>query len=289
MSSSPTLLLAKPVAESIRTQVKQRVGAFAAKHGRAPKLSVVLVGDDPASVIYTRRKGEAAAELGMAHETITFPASVSAAEVEGRIRKLNADSTVDGILIQRPSGGLPRTFREEDVLYWVAPEKDVDAFHPENLGRLALGLPTFAPCTPAGVMEILKFYGIPVAGKLACVIGRSSIVGKPMAILLLRENATVLQTHSRTPDLRAIARQADIVVAAIGRPEFVDSSYLKDGAVLIDVGINRLPDGKIVGDANFENCKKKVSAITPVPGGVGPMTITILLQNTVLAAEQRHR
>lgn len=285
--TSPTLLLAKPVAESIRARVKDRVSAFKQKTGRAPKLSVVLVGEDPASVIYTTRKGEAAHAVGMEHETINFPGTATPAEVHAAVRRLNADPRVDGILIQRPSGGLPKSFKEEEVLYWVAPEKDVDAFHPENLGRLALGLPTFAPCTPAGVMEILRHYGISVAGKLACVIGRSSIVGKPMSMLLLQENATVLQTHSRTPDLRAIAKQADIVIAAIGKPEFIDSSYLKEGAVVVDVGINRKSDGKVVGDANFEDCKKKASAITPVPGGVGPMTIALLLQNTVLAAESR--
>jgi methylenetetrahydrofolate dehydrogenase (NADP+)/methenyltetrahydrofolate cyclohydrolase len=285
--STPTLLLAKPVAESLREKIKHRVTAFKQKHGRAPKLSVVLVGDDPASVIYTTRKGEAAHAAGMEHETVNFPATASPAEVHAAIQRLNADPRVDGILIQRPGGGLPKGFKEEDVLYWVAPEKDVDAFHPENLGRLALGLPTFAPCTPAGVMEILKHYGISPSGKLACVIGRSSIVGKPMSMLLLQANATVLQTHSKTPDLPSIARQADIVVAAIGKPEFIDSSYLKPGAVVIDVGINRRADGKVVGDANFADCSTRASAITPVPGGVGPMTITILLQNTVLAAENR--
>lgn len=285
--SSPTLLLAKPVAELIRARVKQRVLSFTQKTGRAPKLSVVLVGEDPASVIYTTRKGEAAHAAGMEHETLNFPATATPGEVQAAVQRLNADPRVDGILIQRPSGGLPKGFKEEDVLYWVAPEKDVDAFHPENLGRLALGLPTFAPCTPAGVMEILNHYGISPSGKLACVIGRSSIVGKPMSMLLLQANATVLHTHSKTPDLRTIARQADIVVAAIGKPEFIDSSYLKDGAVVVDVGINRKADGKVVGDVNFADCSKKASAITPVPGGVGPMTITILLQNTILAAELR--
>lgn len=289
MSASSKLLLAKPVAESLRTQVQQRVIAFKEKHGRTPKLSVILVGDDPASVIYTTRKGEAAHAVGMEHETLNFPATATPTEVHAAVQRLNQDPRVDGILIQRPGGGLPGAFKEEDVLYWVAPEKDVDAFHPENLGRLSLGLPTFAACTPAGVMELLKFYGISPAGKLACVIGRSSIVGKPMAMLLLQANATVLQTHSKTPDLRSISRQADIVVAAIGKPEFVDSSYLKDGAVVIDVGINRKADGKVVGDADFQDCQKKASAITPVPGGVGPMTIMMLLKNTILAAEMRGR
>jgi methylenetetrahydrofolate dehydrogenase (NADP+)/methenyltetrahydrofolate cyclohydrolase len=266
--------------------VKQRVSAFKQKHGRTPKLSVVLVGEDPASVIYTSRKGEAAHAVGMEHETLNFPATARPEEVRAAVQRLNADPRVDGILIQRPSGGLPKGFKEEEVLYWVAPGKDVDAFHPENLGRLALGLPTFAPCTPAGVMEILKHYGISPAGKLACVIGRSSIVGKPMSMLLLQADATVFQTHSKTPNLAAITKQADIVIAAIGKPEFIDSSYLKSGAVVIDVGINRKADGKVVGDANFDDCSKKASAMTPVPGGVGPMTIAILLQNTVLAAEK---
>ncbi|MDR3605882.1 MAG: bifunctional 5,10-methylenetetrahydrofolate dehydrogenase/5,10-methenyltetrahydrofolate cyclohydrolase [Oligoflexia bacterium] len=277
-------ILAKPVVEATHAKVKARAEAFTARTGRKPRLAVVLVGEDPASVIYTRRKGEAALSVGLEHETINFPASATPEEVRAAIQMLNEDSKVDGILIQRP---LPKSFREEEVLYWVAPEKDVDAFHPINTGRLTLGLPTFAPCTPAGVMELLQYYKISVAGKNACIIGRSSIVGKPMASLLLQANATVFHCHSRTADLAAISRQADIVVAAIGKPEFIGAAHVREGAVVIDVGINRRADGKIVGDVAYAEVAAKASAITPVPGGVGPMTIAMLLQNTVWAAEQR--
>jgi methylenetetrahydrofolate dehydrogenase (NADP+)/methenyltetrahydrofolate cyclohydrolase len=252
--------------------------------GRPPKLSVVLVGQDPASVIYTTKKGEAAAQAGMAHETITFPASATPAEVKSAVDRLNRDDSVDGILIQRP---LPKSFREEEVLYWVSPEKDVDAFHPENLGRMVLGLPCFRPCTPAGVMEILKFNQIDPAGKLACVVGRSSIVGKPMAALLLQANATVIQAHSRTPDLASLTRQADLLVVAAGKAALIGAEHVKPGSVVIDVGIHRTSEGKVVGDVRFDEVAAKVSAITPVPGGVGPTTIALLLQNTVLAAERR--
>ncbi len=277
-------LLAKPVVEKVHHEVEQRVAAFKARTKRAPKLVVVLVGEDPASVIYTRRKGEAAARVGMEHDTVKLPATSSPQEVKAVIDGLNADRAVDGILIQRP---LPKGFKEEEVLYWVAPEKDVDAFHPINTGRLVLGLPAFAPCTPAGVMELFKHYGIDPAGKITCIIGRSSIVGKPMASLLLQANATIIQCHSKTPHLPSVCRQADIVIAAIGKPEFVRADFVRDGAVVIDVGINRLESGKIVGDVAYDEVAKKASAITPVPGGVGPMTIAILLQNTVWAAERR--
>jgi methylenetetrahydrofolate dehydrogenase (NADP+) / methenyltetrahydrofolate cyclohydrolase len=277
-------LLAKPVLEALKATTADRAKRFRSFSGRAPRLAVVLVGDDPASAIYTRRKGQAAIELGLEHESIVFPATATPSEVKSAIDRLNADPATDGILIQRP---LPKTFNEEDVLYWVAPEKDVDAFHPVNTGRLVLGLPCFKPCTPAGIMVMLRHYGINPKGKIACVVGRSSIVGKPMAALLLQADATVLQAHSRTPDLRAITLQADILVVAAGKPKIVDSSHVRDGAVVIDVGINRTSDGKIVGDVDYEDVSRKASAITPVPGGVGPMTIAILLENTVLAAEMR--
>lgn len=277
-------LLAKPVAEAVLNDVRLRVTKFRQAHQRAPRLAVVLVGDHAPSVIYTRKKGEAAVSVGMEHETITLPGTASPNEVRELIQRLNHDPRVDGILIQRP---LPGSFKEEDVLFWVSPEKDVDAFHPVNAGALHLGLPCFQPCTPAGVMEILRHYGIDPAGKIACIIGRSSIVGKPMAALLLQANATVLHCHSRTRDVRGISSLADIVVAAIGRAEMIDGSFIKPGAVVIDVGINRTPEGKVVGDVAYASAAAKASAITPVPGGVGPMTIAILLQNTVLAAERR--
>ena len=276
------LLLAKPVAEKIQAEVKLRAQKFFAKTSRKPHLAVVLVGNDPASAIYTRKKGETALTLGMDHQTLTFPATATPQEVHAAVEKLNQDPRVDGILIQRP---LPQSFREEEVLYWVKPEKDVDAFHPENTGRLQLGLPCFQPCTPAGVVEILKHYQIPLAGRTACVIGRSSIVGKPMAALLLQENMTVLHCHSKTPDARVFSKQADVLVVAAGKMGLVDESYIKEGSVVIDVGIHRNAEGKVVGDVLFEKVAPHASAITPVPGGVGPMTIAVLLKNTIQAAE----
>ena len=279
-----TSLLAKPVAEEIKAETRDRAIRFAQARGRKPKLVVVLVGDNPASMIYVSSKGKTADTLGISSETLTFPATATAAEIQAAVSKLNADPHVDGILIQRP---LPPAFREEEVLYWVHPSKDVDAFHPENTGRLSLGLPCFIPCTPAGIMELLRFYKIETRGKIACVVGRSSIVGKPMATLLLRADATVLHAHSRTPDLRSLCRQADIVVAAIGKAKMSDASYVRQGAVVVDVGINRDAAGKVVGDVDFEAVSQVASAVTPVPGGVGPMTIAMLMKNTVFAAEQR--
>ncbi len=280
----PRLMIAKPVVEGLKSSLTQEVAEFARRYRRSPRLAVVLVGQDPASVIYTRKKGEMAVALGMEHETLNFPGTATPAEVKAAVDRLNADPNVDGILIQRP---LPKGFNEEEVLYWVSPEKDVDAFHPVNAGRLMLGLPCFQPCTPTGVMELLKHYGINPAGKIACVIGRSSIVGKPMSALLLQANATVFQCHSRTPDLPRVASQADIVVGAVGKAEMIGADFIKPGAVVIDVGINRRADGKVVGDVAFEACAAKASAITPVPGGVGPMTIMILMKNTLFAANQR--
>ncbi len=275
-------LAAKPVKEKLRDQLIQRVKAFREQTGRVPGLAVVLVGEDPASVIYTNNKGKAATEVGMEHQTIRLPATSTPTEVKTVIDRLNNDPKVDGILVQRP---LPKAFKEEEVVFWIRADKDVDAFHPENTGRMVLGLPCFAPCTPAGVMEILKHYEINPSGKLACVIGRSSIVGKPMAALLLQANATVIQAHSRTKDLPSLACTADILVVAAGKPGLVDASYVKEGAVVVDVGIHRTAEGKVVGDVQFEEVAPKCSAITPVPGGVGPMTISVLLENTMRAAE----
>lgn len=280
-----TPLYAKPVVDEIQSELRVRAEKFKAKTGRAPRLAVILVGEDPASQIYTRKKRETAISLGMESEVITLPKSATPADVRAVVDRLNADPKTDGILIQRP---LPSSFVEEEVVYWVHPDKDVDAFHPENTGRLVLGLPCFRPCTPAGVMEILRHYNIDPAGRIACVIGRSSIVGKPMASLLLQANATVLQCHSKTPDLRAITTQAEILIVAIGKPEMIDDSYVKQGAVVIDVGIHRrASDGKVVGDCNWNSISHKAYKATPVPGGVGPMTIAILLQNTVVSAERR--
>ena len=278
------VIAAKPVVETINENLKKRVEQFRKDHKRVPRLAVILVGNDPASTIYTRKKGESALAVGMEHETIQLPASASQSEVKAVVDGLNANPNVDGILIQRP---LPKVFKEEETVYWVSPEKDVDAFHPINTGRLSLGLPCLKPCTPSGVMELLAHYKIDPAGKLACVIGRSSIVGKPMAALLLHANATVLQCHSKTPNLSQVCAQAEILIVAAGKPGLVDASYVRTGAVVIDVGIHRNTEGKIVGDVVYDEVAKKASAITPVPGGVGPMTIAMLLSNTLQAAESR--
>ncbi|MGE0615866.1 MAG: bifunctional 5,10-methylenetetrahydrofolate dehydrogenase/5,10-methenyltetrahydrofolate cyclohydrolase [Bacteriovoracia bacterium] len=275
------LLPAKPVSEKIRATVKTEAAQFAKLHGRKPKLVVVLVGEDPASVIYTAKKGEACESVGFAHETIRLSADATPQEAKTVIDRLNADPAVDGILIQRP---LPKTYREEDVSYWVTPAKDVDAFHPENVGRLSLGLSCLQPCTPTGVMEILEHAGVKLDGKTVCVVGRSSIVGKPMATLLMQKNATLLHCHSRTQNLETYTRQADVLVAAAGKPKLITEKHCKPGAVVIDVGIHRLPGGKVCGDVDAESVSRVASALTPVPGGVGPMTITILLRNTLLAA-----
>lgn len=277
----PQLLSAKPVIEKIRAELSQKIFTIQQKRGYPPGLAVVIVGDDPASVIYTRRKGEMAESLGMFHVTMKFPASASPKEVFEELQRLNSDPKIDGILIQRP---LPRQFNEREVLLWVDPKKDVDAFHPQNVGNLILGLPCFLPCTPAGIMELLKFYNISIAGKVACVVGRSSIVGKPMHALLLQHDATVLQCHSRTPDIRKFTTQADLLVVAAGKPHLIHKEHIKPGAVVIDVGIHRNAEGKIVGDVAFDHVAPITSAITPVPGGVGPMTILTLMQNTCAAA-----
>ncbi len=243
---------------------------------------MILVGDDPASTIYTTRKGRQAEACGMMHRTLKFPASVEPKVVRDAIQQLCDDPTIDGILVQRP---LPKSFIESEVVHWISPAKDVDAFHPENVGALQLGLPCFAPCTPAGVMSLLKHYSIDVAGKLACVIGRSSIVGKPMSALLLAADATVIQCHSRTQNLAALTRQADLVIVAAGKPQLIGAEHIKPGAVVVDVGIHRDPtSGKVFGDVRFDEVAPITSAITPVPGGVGPMTIHQLLENTCQAA-----
>ena len=270
----------------MKAKLALRVQAFRSSQGRAPRLDLVLVGDDPGSHIYTRNKAEKAREIGIESHIHRFPAVAPVDEVKGLVDRLNADSRVDGILIQSP---LPRHFPSKDVLGWVQPEKDVDGFHPLNVGSLQLGLPALAPCTPSGVMALLEHYRIPVAGKTACVIGRSSIVGRPMAALLLQSDATVVQAHSRTPELGALTRIADIVVCAAGKTDLLGPADLKQGAVVVDVGIHRDPKGKVRGDAAFDAivASGRASAITPVPGGVGPMTIAFLFENTMTAAERR--
>jgi methylenetetrahydrofolate dehydrogenase (NADP+)/methenyltetrahydrofolate cyclohydrolase len=288
-TKNPKLLRAAPVTDALYADLKNRVAVFRARSGRAPKLAVVLVGEDPASVIYTTKKSEMAAAIGIESLTVKLPSTVTPATVREKIDALNRDPSVDGILIQRP---LPKTFSESEIVYFVTPEKDVDAFHPTNVGKLQLGLPCFKPCTPWGVMRLLKHYGIGVEGKLVAVVGRSSIVGKPMAALLLQANATVLQVHRKTKNMASLVSKADVVVAAAGHPELIQSKHLKKGAIVIDVGIHRVVSkskSKIVGDVSEKALKSKAKAATPVPGGVGPMTIAILMENTVAAAEGAYR
>ena len=241
-----------------------------------------MVGEDPASAVYVRNKHRGCEEVGIRSDVYTLPKETTEAELLALLRKLNADDTVHGILVQLP---LPKHISEEKVIHTIRPEKDVDAFHPQNAGNILLGKYSFLPCTPAGVMELLAAYDIPIAGKECVVVGRSNIVGKPQALLLLEKNGTVTVCHSRTKDLAEVTRRADILVVAIGRPCFITADMVKEGAVVIDVGINRKEDGKLCGDVDFDAVEPKASAITPVPGGVGPMTITMLLRNALRAAE----
>ncbi len=267
----------------LRGALKQRVAALTAR-GRQPGLAVILVGDNPASRVYVRNKVKACAEAGIHSELIELPGSAPEAQVLDRIRALNADPRIHGILVQLP---LPEQVSEEKVLETIAVEKDVDGFHVQNVGSLVVGRPGFAPCTPAGCMAMLDHIGVAIEGREAVVVGRSNIVGKPMAMLLLQRSATVTVCTSRTRDLASHTRRADILVVATGKPRLVTADMIKPGAVVIDVGINRLPDGKLTGDVDFESAKEVAGWITPVPGGVGPMTITMLLANTVQSAERR--
>ena len=271
------------LAQELRAGFKTRVEALSAC-GHQPGLAVVLVGEDAASQVYVGRKVSACLAVGMHSEKITYPADVNPDLVLARIAALNADPNIHGILVQLP---LPAQFDEAAVLEAIAVEKDVDGFHAENVGALAQGQPRFISCTPYGVMKMFEKAGVNLAGQEVVVIGRSNIVGKPMALLLINAGATVTVCHSRTRDLAFHTRRADIVVAAIGKPRFITAEMIKPGAVVIDVGINRLPDGKLCGDVDFEACAKVAGWITPVPGGVGPMTITMLLANTIEAAERK--
>ncbi len=284
------ILDGKKIAESLRQVVQARVAGFVAEHGRAPGLDVVLVGEDPASQVYVRAKEKASHEVGLRGRVHRLPADTTEMALLGLLDGLAQDDTVDGILVQLP---LPRGLREAVVLAAIPPWKDVDGFHPENVGLLALGRPRLVPCTPLGCMRILSTYGVALAGLRAVVVGRSNIVGKPVAQLLLAEHATVTLAHSRTRDLAAVCREADVLVAAVGRPELLTAEYIRPGAVVLDVGINRVPvpgePGKtrLVGDVHFAQAAELAAAITPVPGGLGPMTIACLLENTVHAAELR--
>jgi len=283
------LIDGKAVAAGLRARVAERVSDFRARTGRAPGLATVLVGADPASAVYIRSKTRATAEADIKSFHHHLPDSLSEAELLELVDKLNADDRVDGILVQLP---LPPQIDEKKIIAAIDPAKDVDGFHAMNAGRLATGLGTLVPCTPLGCLHLLKQEIGDLSGLNAVVIGRSNIVGKPMAMLLLGENATVTVAHSRTRDLADVVRRADIVVAAVGRPEMVRGSWIKPGAVVIDVGINRLPaegegKGRLVGDVALDEAAEVAAAITPVPGGVGPMTIAMLMRNTLVAAHRR--
>ncbi|MBN1962263.1 MAG: bifunctional methylenetetrahydrofolate dehydrogenase/methenyltetrahydrofolate cyclohydrolase FolD [Deltaproteobacteria bacterium] len=273
----------KSLARTIRNELKREIEILKPQLGRAPGLAVVLVGDDPASYIYVGNKEKAAAEIGMAGQVIRMPATASLSEIIASVDKLNADDSVDGMIVQMP---LPPGLDEASVLNRIDPNKDADGLHPMNLGRLVAGMPGPRSCTPAGVMRLIDTTGIELKGAKAVVIGRSEMVGKPMAHLLLERHATVTICHSRTKDLADEVHRADIVVAAVGRPELVRGEWIKEGAVVIDVGTTRV-EGKLKGDVEFDQAATRASAITPVPGGVGPMTIAMLLANTVAIAKQK--
>jgi methylenetetrahydrofolate dehydrogenase (NADP+) / methenyltetrahydrofolate cyclohydrolase len=271
----------KAIGAAVRARVKERVSEFAGRSGIRPCLATVLVGEDPASQVYVRNKGKACIEAGMLSRQISLPASTAEKDLLRLVGQLNADEAVHGILVQLP---LPAPIDASKVIEAIAPDKDVDGFHPVNAGRLFIGRPGFVPCTPLGIIEILDHERVEIRGKHAAVVGRSNIVGKPVAVLLLSRHATVTICHSRTADLPAVTRSADILVAAVGKAEMVRGSWIKPGAVVIDVGTNRKPDGRLVGDVAFEEAREVAGKITPVPGGVGPMTITMLLHNTLEAA-----
>lgn len=275
------ILDGKKMSAEIRASIKEKVLLLKEK-GIVPGLAVILVGDNPASKVYVGQKEKGCLEAGFASFLHRLPGTTSQEELLALIDKLNADKTVHGILVQLP---LPRQIDPDTVLAAIRPEKDVDGFHPVNIGRLVAGLPASEPCTPKGILRLLKSTGIPLSGKEAVVIGRSNIVGKPVALMLLAESATVTICHSKTADLAEHARRADILVAAIGKPRFVTADMVKEGAVVIDVGINRLEEG-LVGDVDYEPVAEKASWITPVPGGVGPMTIAMLLENTLEQAKK---
>ena len=282
------LIDGKAFAEGLRTRVGALAAEFESKAGRKAGLAVVLVGEDPASQVYVRNKGKQTVACGMASFEHKLPAETAEADLLALVAQLNADPAVDGILVQLP---LPAHIDEQKVIAAINPDKDVDGFHVVNAGRLAVGLPGFVPCTPLGCLMLLKDRLGSLSGLDAVVIGRSNIVGKPMAQLLLAESCTVTVAHSRTKDLPEVVRRADIVVAAVGRAEMVKGSWIKPGATVIDVGINRVPAAeegktKLVGDVDFASCQGVAGAITPVPGGVGPMTIAVLLRNTLVAAHR---
>lgn len=273
----PTLLDGRALAKTLNKALKPR----AARLPRPPGLAVVLVGADPASSVYVKRKGVVAGRIGFVHDQVDLPADSSRETLLATVDRLNADPTVDGILVQMP---LPAHLDAVEVMDRIADAKDVDGFTIGSTGRLAQGRPALIPCTPKGVMALLQDADMALSGKSACVIGRSNIVGRPMAMLLEQANCTVTVCHSRTCDLESIVRRSEVVVAAVGRPNYVKGEWIREGAIVVDVGINRLEDGTLTGDVDFESACERASAITPVPGGVGPMTIAMLMQNTFLAS-----
>jgi methylenetetrahydrofolate dehydrogenase (NADP+)/methenyltetrahydrofolate cyclohydrolase len=279
-----TIIDGKATAEAVRKRVTAGVAEFVSQTGHTPGLVTILVGEDPASQVYVSSKGERCREAGMGSFHESLPATAGQDEVEAAVARWNADERVDGILVQLP---LPGALDSKPVLELIDPSKDVDGFHPVSVGRLVANQPGLRPCTPVGVMELLRAYEIPVQGADAVVVGRSDIVGKPVALLLLHQNATVTIAHSKTRDLAGVIRRADILVAAVGRPEMITGEMVKPGATVIDVGVNRTESG-LVGDVHYESASRVAGAITPVPGGVGPMTIAMLLSNTLDAARLRH-
>ncbi len=272
------LIDGKKISDNIRQELTEEVKKLQKEVG----LAVLIVGDDPASKVYVRNKEKACEQIGIKSYRYAFPAETTEEELKETITKLNRDPAVSGILVQLP---LPKHLNERKILGFIAPEKDVDGFSPYQIGKLLLGEDCLVSCTPQGILRLLKAYDIPIAGKHAVVVGRSNIVGKPVSLLMLKENATVTICHSRTKDLAEVTKQADILIVAIGKANFITADMVKDGAIVIDVGINRTPENKLCGDVDFENVAKKCSYITPVPGGVGPMTVTCLMCNTLKAAQ----
>ena len=278
------ILHGRPVADKVLAEVKAGVAALKQKTGVEPTLAVILVGEDPASQIYVRNKKRAADEVGIASRDFLFPQGCTQAELLDTIRRINADAALHGILLQLP---LPKGMDEDQAVAAIAPQKDADGLHPISLGNLLGGKPTAVPCTPAGCIEILDHYGIPIEGTEAVMVGRSRLVGKPLAQLLLARNATVTMCHTRRRDLAAHCRRADVLCVAAGKPRVITGDMIKEGAVVIDVGVNRLDTGKLAGDVDFESASQRARAITPVPGGVGPMTIAMLMKNTLLTATRQ--
>lgn len=279
------IISGKEISVKIKDQLKEEVSKIKETYPRLPKLVVILVGDNQASQTYVRNKERGCQYIGIESEILRHDASFSEIELLQEINDLNIDDTVDGILVQLP---LPQHINEEKVLDAIVPSKDVDGFHPENVAKLFLGQHSLVPCTPKGMMVLLEEINYDLAGKEVVIVGRSNIVGKPVALLCLQKNATVTIAHSQTKDLKAVCSRADVLIAAIGKPKFFNHEYVKDGAVVLDVGINRDENNKLCGDVDFDDVKDKVSAITPVPGGIGPMTITMLMKNTIEAFYHRN-